>query len=230
MAAKKFAKFVEWATDSKYIPLGSHCSLCDKKLGFFRTGFWSINAGSLADGALCEKCKARVERLLATKREWMQASALRQASWYPFNTNNWHRMPLQTAKEMIAAKESVDQRCLAAFGSDKTSLFRIEDAIRIEPTAIQVGVARAKRLKNKVVVFGTVERGSFSKNSQVEIEQSNSKESTSVLEAYVYDCEENTIDVCLRANMGNHRLTTGERGWLVLNYERDVESGRFIVG
>ena len=162
--AAKFAKFVEWATDSRYIPLGSRCSLCDKKLGFFRTGFWRINAGALADGVLCEKCKARVGQLLATKREWMQASALRQASWYPFNTNNWHRMPLQTAKEMIAAKESVDQRRLAAFGNDKTSLFRIEDAIRIEPTAIQVGVARAKQLKNKVVVFGMMERGSFSKN------------------------------------------------------------------
>lgn len=228
--AAKFTKFVEWATDSRYIPLGSRCSLCDQKLGFFRTGFWSINAGALADGVLCAKCKEQVERLLDTKREWMKASALRQASWYPFNTNNWHRMPLQTAKEMIAAKEAVDQRRLAAFGNDKTSLFRIEEAIRIEPTAIQVGVARAKRLKNKVVVFGTVERGSFSKNSQVEIEQRNSKESTSVLEAYVYDCEENTIDVCLRANMGKHRLTAGERGWLVLNYERDVESGRFIVG
>ena len=164
--ATKFAKFVEWATDSRYIPLGSHCSLCDKKLGFFRTGFWSINAGSLADGALCEKCKEQIERLLATKREWMKASALRQASWYPFNTNNWHRMPLQTAKEMIAAKEAVDQRSLASFGNDKTSLFRIEDAIQIEPTAIQVGITRAKRLKNKVVVFGTVERGSFSKTAK----------------------------------------------------------------
>ena len=228
--ATKFAKFVEWATDSKYIPLGSHCSLCDKKLGFFRTGFWSINAGALADGVLCAKCKERIERLLATKREWMKASALRQASWYPFNTNNWHRMPLQTAKEMIAAKEAVDQRSLASFGNDKTSLFRIEDAIQIEPTAIQVGITRAKRLKNKVVVFGTVERGSFSKNSQVEIEQSSGTELTSVLEAYVYECDENTIDVCLRANLGKHRLTAGERGWLVLDYESCVEVGNVIVG
>jgi len=160
----------------------------------------------------------------------MKASALRQATWYPFNTNNWHRMPLQTAKEMIAAKEAADQRQLAAFGNDKTSLFRIEDAIRIEPAAIQVGVARAKRLKNKVVVFGTVEHGSFSKNSRVAIEQSNSTESTSVLDAYVYDCEENTIDVCLRANIGTHQLKAGARGWLVLNYEREVEIGSFIAG
>ena len=228
--ATKFAKFVEWATDSRYIPLGSHCSLCNKKLGIFRTGFWSINAGILADGVLCAKCKEQVERLLATKREWMKASALRQASWYPFNTSNWHRMPLQTAKEMFAAKEAADQRQLAAFGNDKTSLFRIEDAIRIDPTAIQVGVVRAKRLKNKVVVFGTVERGSFGQNSQVEIEQSSGTESTSVLEAYVYECDENTIDVCLRANLGKHRLTAGERGWLVLDYESYVEVGNVIVG
>ena len=59
--ATKFAKFVEWTTDSKYIPLGSRCSLCDKKLGFFRTGFWSINVGAMADGVLCAKCKEQIE-------------------------------------------------------------------------------------------------------------------------------------------------------------------------
>ena len=131
---------------------------------------------------------------------------------------------------MIAAKEEVDQRCLASFGNDKTSLFRIEDAIRIEPTAIQVGVARAKRLKNKVVVFGTVERGSFSKNDHVQIQQDRGTDSTVILEAHVYDCEENTIDVCLRANMGKHQLNAGERGWLVLDYEACIEVGNVIVG
>ena len=85
-------------------------------------------------------------------------------------------------------------------------------------------------MKNKVVVFGTVERGSFSKNDQVQIQQDRGTDSTVILEVYVYDCEENTIDVCLRANMGKHRLTAEERGWLVLNYERVVESGRFIAG
>lgn len=228
--ATKFAKFVEWATDSKYIPLGSHCSLCGKKLGFFRTGFWSINASTLADGALCEKCKVRVEQLLATKHEWMKASALQKSSWNLFNTKNMHKMPLQTAKEMIAAKEVVDQECLAAFGSGKTSLFRIEDAILIEPTAIQVGVARAKRLKNKVVVFGTVERGSFSKDDQVQIQQSGAADSSAILEAYVYDCEENTLEICLRANMGKHQLQAGERGWLVLDYEQAVAEGSYIAG
>ena len=60
-----FRKFVEWATDSRYVPLGSRCSLCRKKLGFFRTGFWSTNACKLTDGELCEKCAEKLERLIA---------------------------------------------------------------------------------------------------------------------------------------------------------------------
>ena len=58
-----FRKFVEWATDSRYVPLGSLCSLCGKKLGFFRTGFWSTNACELTDGELCEKCTEKLDRL-----------------------------------------------------------------------------------------------------------------------------------------------------------------------
>ena len=55
------------------------------------------------------------------------------------------------------------------------------------------------------------------------------EKSTSVLEVYVYDCEENTLDVCLRINAEKHQLTADERGWLVLNYERE-EIGSFIAG
>ena len=226
----KFAKFVEWATDSKYVPLGSHCSLCDKKLGFFRTGFWSINAGKLADGVLCEKCKGKVERLLATRCEWMKTGEGQKAAWERFGIRNMHRMPLHTAQAIIAAKEEADQGRLATFGSGKTSLFRVEAALQIEPNALQVGVARARRLKNKAVVFGTVERGSFSKNTHVQLEQSTGMLSCAVLEAYVYDCEENTLEVCLRANMGKHRLRAGERGWRVLDMETALEEGAIIVG
>ena len=228
--AGKFAKFVEWCTDSRYVPRGSCCALCGQKLGFFRTGFWSVNAGKLADGVLCEKCTARVEKLVVTKREWLKASELRQASWQPYNKSNWSTMPLHVAKDMIAAKERVDQACLASFGSDKTSLFRMEDAIRVEPTALQVGIARAKRLHNKVIVYGAVERGSFARNDVVRIEREDGADTATILEAYVRDNDETTIELCLRANMGKHQLRAGESGWLVLDYEKDVAVGCVIVG
>ena len=202
-----FRKFVEWATGSRYVPVGSCCSLCRKKLGFFRTGFWRTNASKLADGELCEKCAENVERLMATMPERLKADQPQQSSWIQYNAHNWHTLTVKNATEMIAAK---DQETLSAFGRDKSNLFRIVEVVQIEPNALQVGVARAKRLRSKVAVFGMVERGSFSRPDGVQLEQQDASVGTTILEAYAWDCEENTLEINLRANMGKHRLVEGK--------------------
>lgn len=227
--ASKFAGFVEFCTDSRYVPLGTRCALWNKKLGFFRTGFWSINAGKLADGTLCEKCNAQTEYLLTTKRDWMKPGVLRKAAWNVYNTRNKEEMPLNAVKEMFSAKEAADAERLSSFGNDKTALYQIKEAVQIEPSALQVGIARAKRLTNKAAVFGTVERGSFSKGASIQIEQNGVPITTVILEAYVYDCDENTLEVNLRANMGKPRLSAGQSGWLVLDYENDVALESYIA-
>ena len=224
-----FRNFVEWATDSRYVPLGSLCSLCGKKLGFFRTGFWSTNASKLRNGVLCEKCAERVEWLIATMPEWLKKDALQHASWHPSATRNWHNLTVQNAAEMIAAKEQADKETLSAFGKDKSSLFRILEVVQIEPAALQVGIVRAKRLRSKVVVFGVVERGTFSKNDAVHLEQQDVSVDTTILEAYAWDCEENTLEINLRANMGKQRLEEGAQGWLVLDYEGYADEKAFVV-
>ena len=227
--SSRFRKFVEWATDSRYVPLGSCCSLCGKKLGFFRTGFWSTNACKLADGELCEKCAENVERLIVTMPEWLKADQLQQSSWIQYNAHNWHTLTVKTATETISAKEHAAQEALSAFGHDKSSLFHIMEAVQIEPTALQVGIARAKRLRSKVAVFGMVECGSFSRHDVVQLEQQNASVCTTILEAYVWDCEENTLEINLRANMGKHRLVEGKPGWLVLDYEGAVDEDAFVM-
>lgn len=227
--SSRFKNFVEWATDSRYVPLGSRCSLCRKKLGFFRTGFWSINASKLVDGELCEKCAEKVERLIATMHEWSTSVTQKQSSWIHFNTHNWNKLTAKNAAEMIAAKEQADREKLAFFGDDKSSLFRIIEVVQIEPTALQVSVVRAKRLRSKVVVFGMVERGTFSKNDAVQLEQQDVSVGTTILEAYAWDCEENTLEINLRANMGKQRLVEGEQGWLVLDYEGYADEKDFVV-
>ena len=224
-----FRKFVEWATDSRYVPLGSLCSLCRKKLGFFRTGFWSTNACKLTDGELCEKCAEKLDRLIATMPKWLREDPLQQSSFIQYNTHNWHNLTVKNATEMIAAKEQADQETLSAFGHDKSSLFRIVEVVQIEPTALQVGVARAKRLRSKVVVFGMVERGSFSRYDVVQLEQQDFSVDTTILEAYAWDCEENTLEINLRANMGKRRLQEGEPGWLLLDYESPIGDYEWIV-
>lgn len=227
--SSRFRKFVEWATDSRYVPLGSCCSLCGKKLGFFRTGFWSTNASKLRNGELCEKCAEKVKRVIANKREWLMSGTQKQSSWIHYNTHNWHNLTVKNVAEMIAAKEQADQEKLSAFGKGKSSLFRIMEVDQIEPTALQVGVVRAKRLRSKVVVFGMVERGSFSRHDVVQLEQQDASVGTTILEAYAWDCEENTLEVNLRANMGKQRLVEGEQGWLVLDYEGYADEEAFVV-
>lgn len=224
-----FRKFVEGATGSRYVPVGSRCSLCRKKLGFFHTGFWSTNARKLVDGELCEKCAENVERLIVTMPEWLKADQLQQSSWIQYTTRNWHNLTVKTATEMVSTKEQADQEKLSAFGNDKSSLFRILEVVQIEPTALQVGVARAKRLRSKVAVFGMVERGSFSRYDVVQLEQQDASVGTTILEVYAWDCEENTLEINLRANMGKHRLAEGKQGWLVLDYESDVDEDAFVV-
>ena len=227
--SSKFKNFVEWATDSRYVPLGSCCSLCGKKLGFFRTGFWSTNASKLVDGELCEKCADKVERVIATMRKWLKRGTQMHASRIHYNTHNWHKLTVKNVAEMIAAKEQADREKLASFGNDKNSLFRTMEVVQIEPTALQVGVVRAKRLRSKVVVFGVVERGTFSKNDAVQLVQQDVSVGTTILEAYAWDCEENTLEINLRANMGKQRLSEGEQGWIVLDYENAVDEDAFVV-
>ena len=227
--SSRFRNFVEWATDSCYVPLGSLCSLCGKKLGFFRTGFWSTNASKLRNGVLCEKCAEKVERVIAAMHEWSTSATQKHSSWIHFNTHNWHKLTVKNVAEMIAAKERADQEKLSAFGKGKSSLFRIMEVVQIEPTALQVGVVRAKRLRSKVVVFGVVERGTFSKNDAVQLEQQDVSVDTTILEAYAWDCEENTLEINLRANMGKQRLAEGEQGWLVLDYEGYADEKAFVV-
>lgn len=227
--SSKFKKFVEWATDSRYVPLGTRCSLCGKKLGFFRTGFWSINASKLRDGELCVKCAEKVKRVIDTIPKRLKRGTEKQSSRPYANVYHWHNLTVKNIAEMIAEKEQADREKLASFGDDKNSLFRIMEVVQIEPTALQVGVVRAKRLRSKVVVFGVVERGNFSKNEAVYLEHQDASVGTTILEAYEWDCEKNSLEINLRANMGKQRLVEGEQGWLVLDYEGYADENAFVV-
>jgi len=203
--------------------------LCGKKLVFFQTGFWSTNACKLTDGELCEKCAEKLDRLIAATPKWLREEPLQQSSFLQYNTHNWHNLTVKNATEMIAAKDQADQETLSAFGRDKSNLFRIVEVFQIKPTALQVGVARAKRLRSKVVVFGMVERGSFSRHDVVQLERQDFSVGTTILEAYAWDCEENTLEINLRANTGKHRLVEGKPGWLVLDHEGDVDEDAFVM-
>jgi len=223
-----FKRFVEFATDSSYVPLGAKCDICGKKLGFFATGFWSTNTKHVEGGNLCKACDERIQTLIRDKKRWMSKRMQENAPLAGYTLGNWRTMSLQEAKQLLELKEQADRGELAKYGESASAYLTVQEAFQIEPTALQVGVVRAKQLNKTMVVYGRVEQGVFSKGDAVRIDSEGKLLDAKVLEAYEDDGE-NTFEVHVRAHMGKQRLAEDQTGWLLLDLEWGVFPGDRVV-
>ncbi len=223
-----FKRFVEFATDSPYVPLGAKCDVCKKKLSFFATGFWSTNTKHVEGGNLCKACDEKIQTLIRDKKRWMSKSMLENSPLAGYTLGNWRSMTLQEAKQLLELKEQADRGELDKYGESACAYLIVQKAFQIEPKATEVGAARAKRLANTMVVYGRAEQGAFSKGDAVRIDNEGKLLDAKVLEAYEDDGE-NTFEVHVRAHMGRQRLSQDQTGWLLLNLEWGVFPGNRVV-
>lgn len=227
-----YRKLCEWGTDAKFVPHGKKCDLCGKKLPYLDTGFWSINAIWLPDGVICGQCLQRLNFLVDYRSSWIP-KALRKTM--PFSAI-YNRTPLalkvQEAQEAFESAESFAKEYLSCIGPEYSSCFHMRNACFIEPTPLQVGIKRAKLLKNKLVLFGFVQLGRFKKGDKVLICDNDGSRETTVLEAYVYDPEvpANDLEVMVKAHMGKQQLCQWQTGWLVLDDEQTVTDHTTVIG
>ena len=226
-----YQKICEWGTDAKFVPHGKKCDLCGGKVGFLNTGFWSVNAKWLRDGVICDRCYKKMELLSKFRNKWIPNDLSDEPPFDALTNGSWHALGVQDAKEVLEAPEKLCKEELAAIGPAYTSIFRMRNATFIVPTALQVGVARAKRLNNKLVLFGFVQLGSFKKGDSVLILDGEKRREAAVLEAYVFDPDvpENDLEVVLKANMGKQCLKQWQQGWLVLDDEEKVGGSTTVI-
>lgn len=226
-----FKKFVESGTDAQYIKFGTRCSVCSKKLRFFETGFWSINGNKISDGALCKNCAEKAHDYILNKRKWMKASQYKSEPWSLYGARNWNEMSVETVKALFTLKENAEAEIINKHGKTSSAFFRVEYTENIAPNSLEVGISRAKKLRNKIVAFGITDSGVFAKGDSVMIESScdGTTKEAAILEAYVWDCDENTLLVNLKAHMGKQSIPEGKKGWLVLSIESGVNSDDIII-
>ena len=224
----KFKRFVEWGTDCTYVPLGAKCDICGKKLGFFATGFWSMNATHVANGNLCTACHKKSGLLIAEKNQWMTREMKNTSQLGKYTQKTWHGMSVDQVKLLLALKEQADRGELDKYGEDASAYLTVKEAFQIEPTALQVGVVRAKRLNKTMVVYGRVEQGIFSKGDAVRIDSEGKLLDAHVLEAYEDDGE-NSFEMHVRAHMGKQKLSEDQNGWMLLDLEWGVYPGDRVV-
>jgi hypothetical protein len=219
-------KYVECIEECKYIERGTLCGVCGKKLGFFYDGFWSVNSKDrhLIDGVLCGKCHGYFKELIQDKK-WVSNEVKKQQQWKKFTSLISESYTAADIKWFFEQKENSDKENLSSYGSEASGLFRIINAFQIDPHPLQVGIVRAKKLKNKMVVFGKAEEGIFRKKDKVKLDIGGNITETTVLEAFVFDPEafikhdmyadfNDTIAANLRYT---RKIKENKIGWLILD-------------
>ncbi len=225
--AEWFKNFVESSTNTKYVPLGSKCTLCDKKLNCLSTGFFSCNAVQLADGAICKTCQEKLMLLLQSKNQCLPLALQEKEPYFSMCVENIFATTQENAKTFLGECEIFCKETIAQQGNC-SGMFRIEHINRIKPKATDVGIARAQKLKDKIVLYGYVQAGKFKKGDCIKIVDGMRVIDTKILEAYVYDCEENTLNANLKANMGKQQLNTWQKGWLCLDTETLINNTALV--
>lgn len=180
---------------------------------------------------ICDRCYKKMKLLSQYKTKWIPESLRIEPPFDALTNGSWHTLRVQEARTVLEAPEKLAKEELAAVGPAYTSLFRMRKATFIVPTALQVGVVRARRLKNKLVLFGFVQLGEFKKGDSVRILDGKHTREAAVLEAYIYDPDvpENDLEVMLKANMGKQCLKQWQQGWLVLDDEEKVGGSTTVI-
>ena len=239
---KGFQKFVEWFSDCKYVPVGSRCSICGKKLNFFHTGFWSINVqnynGHLSDGVMCTNCKEKAEQLIKTKKKWLGEELQALDQWQKFDARNMDFYSLSDIKMLIEQKELSNKSSISSCDNRGTGLFEIEDSFGLDINEFTVGVFRNKKLNGKTVAFGTSEQSTFQKDDRVKVYIEDLEFEATVLEAHRFDKEttngrdmEKIFFDELSANLKtDSKIKKNQQGWLILDidWKYKLDGGKVV--
>ena len=162
---------------------------------------------------------------LIEDKKWASKEVRKEPQWKKFTSLISESYTAEDIKWFFEQKENSDKENLSAYGSEACGLFRIKVPFDIEPHPLQVGIVRARNLKNKMVVFGKVEEGIFRKNDKVKLDMGGNIIETTVLEAFVFDPDaykkhdmyanfNDTIAANLRYT---RKIKENRLGWLILD-------------
>lgn len=199
------------------------CPICGGELKFF-------SSRTLADGeTICESCENKVRNnySLYYKARFFHADRDGDGIIDNFKLDDAIRhATLAEVKEIIAMNERADVAAAEQYG-DFVHMFTVEESCTIAPKATEVGIRRAKLLKNKVAVQGRAAKGSFQTDDPVRLLSDNRETHTRVLHAYKNTGQ--SLNQEMQANMQKKGVQNGEAGWLILDVESIPAPGSIVV-
>lgn len=123
--------------------------------------------------------------------------------------------------EEVKATVNTDE-LLKKVESNRESEFEVFSCEIIAPKSVQVGIKRAKILKNKISCYGEVKKGSFKNNDSVVIINGEEKIVTTIIEAI--DDNGSDFETSLGARLARKKqLEVGDKGWIILDISSPLD-------
>lgn len=191
------------------------CPICGKKISFF-------SGLVISDGTICDDCEKMVRAQFN-----IEEYCYRREDWKQTTSDPLKAMTVEEIKEMINEKKAEQTQVVEEIGGDYAAIAKVEKTFGIAPKAMDVGLKRAKALKNKIVATSYIMSGEFSRGDEVTVSLDGANITTTILD--VIECSSaSTFKTALNANLGKHKAQEGISAWIILDVMGGVDEGALI--
>ena len=199
------------------------CPICGNELKL-------LHSLSVADGQICESCEKRIRGQFEIEEYWKKRFGATGASWEDYKLKQYdplQEMAIAEIRELVASMDEDQAAILRDYGSDYANIAKAGKCFTIAPKAVDVGLKRAKALKNRLVVTAEIVSGEFCRGDGVSVLAGEREFRTSLLD--VIECSgSSTFETELHANMGKHKASAGSSAWLFLDIQELIPENSLI--
>lgn len=130
------------------------CPICGKEISFF-------SGLVIADGTICDDCEKMVRGQFNIEEYYGREN------WKISTSDPLKAMTVEELKDMINEKKAEQTQVVEEIGGDYAAIAKVEKTFGIAPKATDVGLKRAKALKNRIVATSYIMSGEFSRGDPV---------------------------------------------------------------
>lgn len=200
-----------------------HCPICGNEMGL-------LNGIVISDGQICDACEKMVRGQFDIEEYWLRkrgTDGLHREDYKLKTADPLVLMSVAEIREMIEQKKEQSAKLSSEFGSEYKNIARVEDCFSIAPKAMDVGLKRAKELKDRIVATSLVASGEIKRGDSVAVITRGVSVETKVIDVIICSSS-STFMTEMSANMGKHKAEAGVSAWILLDMTSGVEQGSVI--
>lgn len=199
------------------------CPICGNELKL-------LSSLNVEDGDICSDCEKLVRGKFNITEYWKKrwgTDGFDRADYVLKNNDPLKVMTVDEIKEMIQSMKEEQAQIIEEVGSDYANVAKADKCFSIKPKATQVGLKRAKALKNRFVATSQIISGEFAKDDTVTVTTSGNNVTTTILD--VIECSNSsTFETMLASNLRKHKAEAGTSAWIILDLTEGVSEGSLI--